>query len=123
MRASMTAIALAGLTGIAGAAEDGNFRLDTAGDLAALCASAPDHPNHAAAIHMCHGYLVGLHHMHQALAGALQDGLYCLPAGDPPSRNEVVAAFLDWSAARPDMAGAEAVDAALAFAAETYPCN
>lgn len=118
---------LAGLAAIlaagsAGAAEERHFRLGTAGDLAALCASTPEEANHAAAIHMCHGFLVGVNQMHTAVARALEGGIYCLPE-DLPSRNAVVADFVAWMDGRPDLAGREAVDAALAYAAETYPCN
>lgn len=104
------------------AADKRHFRLDTGGDLVALCDSAPEHPNHAAAIHMCQGFLVGLNQMHRAVARALDGGIYCLPE-TLPSRNAVAADFVGWMDGRDDLAAREAVDAALTYAAETYPCS
>ena len=123
MRPACLALAVAGAAGAAVAAENENFTIDTAAQLAALCASAPEHRNHAAAIHMCHGYLVGVHHMHTAMAGPMGGGVYCFPTEDAPSRNDVANDFVAWIAERPGMAGSEAIEAALTFAAETYPCE
>lgn len=123
MRPAFLALAIAGTAGAALAAEDETFKIDTAAELAALCASAPEHRNHAAAIHMCHGYLVGVHHMHTAMAGPMGGGVYCFPTEGAPSRNEVADAFAAWLADHPGMAGREAIEAALTFAAETYPCE
>lgn len=123
MRHLLPAFGLVALATTAPAADDQNFRIDTAAQLAALCASTPDHRNYAAAIHMCHGYMVGVHHMHVAIAAATEEGVYCLPAEGVPSRDAVVAAFVSWMAAHPGMAGREALDATLEFAAETYPCQ
>ena len=39
-----------------------NFVLDTTADLIALCGVDAADPNAMAAIHMCHGYFVGLVH-------------------------------------------------------------
>ena len=116
-----TAAALALAAG-AHAAEERHFALDTGGDLVALCASAPEHRNHGAAVHMCHGFLVGLNQMHTAMARALGGGVYCLPE-TLPSRNAVAADFVGWMGGRDELAAGEAVEAALAYAAETYPCS
>ncbi len=102
--------------------ESGPFLLDTAGDLAQLCASHPTDPNHAAAIHLCQGYLIGLHHMHTAIANAVGSGIYCVPAEAPPTRDEASAAFAEWIAASPEHAKLEAVDAVLLWASTAFPC-
>jgi len=122
MRFGIVALVASALAGTAMAGDEADFMIDTAADLADLCATPGGHPNHSAAIHMCHGYLMGVHHMHTAVAQALEGGVYCIPAETPPTRNEVVADFVAWSGARPDAQALEAVDAVLLFAAETFPC-
>jgi len=115
------ALALAGSPGKA--TEESDFVIDTAADLATLCGTAPEHPMHTAAVHMCHGYLMGLHHMHFAVEEAMGGGIYCIPAENPPSRNQVVADYVAWTVARSDADSIEAVDSVLLFAAETFPCS
>ena len=60
------------------AADDEAFQLRTAGDLARLCAVPADDPRHSAAVHMCQGYLVGVHHLHTAaIEPSETGGFYC----------------------------------------------
>lgn len=107
----------------AAAVDEGDFVIDTAGDLADLCAAAPDSPLHAAAVHMCQGYLLGVHHFHTALAIELGNDIYCPPPPEQTqTRNEVTAAFVAWVAANPQVRGGEALDGLLAWAAAAYPC-
>ncbi|MGF1501183.1 MAG: Rap1a/Tai family immunity protein [Paracoccaceae bacterium] len=116
------AVAAIGLTALpAEAGEEPNFMLDTAGQLARLCETAPSHPNFAAAIHMCHGYILGVHHMHQAMAGAIESPFYCVPAS-PPSRDRIAADFASFVLADPETAGLEALDALMLFAIDRFPC-
>jgi len=122
MRITIGVATALALSAGAQAAEERHFALDTGGDLVALCASGPEDRNHAAAVHMCQGFLVGLNQMHTAMARALGGGVYCLPE-TLPSRNAVAADFVGWMDGRADLAAGEAVEAALAYAAETYPCS
>ncbi len=121
----LAGLALAGLLAApAPAADTEAFMIDTAGDLARLCAVKREHPNYLAAVHMCHGYLVGVHHFHTALAAALEQGVYCLASVSPrPTRDEVVADFAAWALETPGVAEREAIDAVLDWAAATYPCQ
>ena len=61
-------------------AEDLNveaFQVKTTKDLIALCDTSPDEPLYAAAVHFCHGYLVGAYHYHEAsIAGPNAEGVY-----------------------------------------------
>ncbi|MEM6972663.1 MAG: Rap1a/Tai family immunity protein [Pseudomonadota bacterium] len=117
-------IVLGSTGGGAMAADEQHFMIDTAADLARLCASPSVSPNHDAAIHMCQGYIVGVHHFHEALAAEMNEGIYCVAGIDPlPSRDVVMAAFVSWVDANPEMAEREAMDALLTFAAENYPCS
>ncbi|MEM9146795.1 MAG: Rap1a/Tai family immunity protein [Pseudomonadota bacterium] len=119
-------IALAAL--IAGspakAAEPETFMIDTATDLARLCAIAPDHPNYMPAIHFCHGYLIGMHHFQAALAAELAEPFYCAETAQPqPTRNTAAADFSAWVAANPKAAEMEALDALITWAIAAYPCS
>ncbi len=108
----------------AGAAEPEAFLIDTAADLARLCAAPAEHPNHAAAIHMCHGYIVGAHHFHAVFAEALGGGVYCIERVEPrPTRDEVAAAWVAWVGQTPGAGDKEALTALLEWAASTYPCE
>ncbi|MDX1422231.1 MAG: Rap1a/Tai family immunity protein [Kiloniellales bacterium] len=100
-----------------------DFRIDTAADLAALCGTSAEHELYAAAIHMCEGYLIGVHQMHTAVAAALSEGVYCLPSDNAPTRDEAAAGFAAYVAENPDVADLEALDALLTWASATYPCN
>ena len=99
------------------------FLIDTTADLAQLCATHPADPNYAAAIHLCHGYLIGMHHMHMAVANAVGSGIYCVPEDARPSRDEASAAFAAWVEAAPESAGLEALDGVLLWASTAYPCT
>ncbi|MEM6679732.1 MAG: Rap1a/Tai family immunity protein [Pseudomonadota bacterium] len=128
MRARLAAfaapLAILLASGAAKAAEEINFTVDTAGDLAVLCATSTEHPLYASAIHMCHGYLIGLHHFHQAYAAATDEAFYCVPqSGDVPSRNDVSAAFAAWVVSTDGVAEQEALDAVLTWASTNYPCQ
>lgn len=108
----------------AGAAEPEAFLIDTAGDLARLCSAPPEHPNYQAAIHMCHGYLVGVHHFHTAFAAAFDGGLYCIERVEPrPTRDAVAAAWVAWLRQTPGASEKEALTALIEWAASAYPCE
>ncbi|GMG81542.1 hypothetical protein LNKW23_07550 [Paralimibaculum aggregatum] len=117
------AAVLAFAASTASAEEDVRFMITTTSDLAGLCAETPESLNYAAAIHMCHGYIVGVHQLHTAaIAASETGGIYCVP--DPaPSRNQVVSDFVGWVAANEDAAAVPAVEGLMRFAAQAYPCN
>ena len=101
------------------AAEDSDYLLETAGDLADLC----DEPENAAAIHMCHGYLMGVHHMHQGIVDSMNIRIYCIPPDTPKTRNDVVNDFVAWVAATPGAAEMPARRGLLGFAQQEFPCE
>jgi len=100
-------------------ASEGDFQLQTAGELANLCASTTD----AAAIHMCQGYLVGVHHMHQAVSEAADRRVYCVPEDGSVTRDSAASAYVGWVGANPAMASMSAREGLLEFARQTYPCQ
>ncbi len=105
------------------AVEEDAFLVDTTADLARLCGAAPESQFYAAAIHMCQGYIVGVHHFHEALAVELQEDIYCVEPSADRSRNEVMAAFAAWVAENPQVGEAEALDGLLQWAAVAFPCQ
>lgn len=106
------------------AAEDDDFLIATTGDLATLCAVAPEHPRYAAAVHMCHGYMIGAHHLHQAaIAPTETGGFYCVPTENRPSRDEVTAAFVTWAGATPGAGELPAIEGLMRWANTAYPCS
>jgi hypothetical protein len=110
---------LAALSLPAAASEDEDYMLETAGDLADLC----DEPENASAIHMCQGFLVGVHQMHGVITEALGVTVYCIPTDTGITRNSVAADFSAWVKAHPDMAGLPAREGLLTWAHQTYPCK
>jgi hypothetical protein len=123
--ASFRCLALSLVLGapLAHAADDAAFQLRTAADLARLCAVPADNPRHPAAVHMCQGYLVGVHHLHAAaLEPSETGGLYCLPE-TPPSRNDAAAAFAEWVGTTPGAGDLPTVEGVMRWAAATYPCR
>jgi hypothetical protein len=100
-----------------------NFRLDTTRDLIALCGVREGDPRAVAAIHMCHGYVMGLVHFNIVMGKVLEGSVYCIEDGERPTRDQAIAMLVDWSRAHPEHDGKEAVDGVLQWAAETYPCD
>ena len=98
------------------------FLVDTAADLAVLCAAAPDDPHQKEALGFCFGYVTGAYHYHlKSTGGPEGKGFVCVP--DPtPSRSEAVAAFLAWLGEHPEKQKEDAVDALFEWATVQYPC-
>ncbi len=129
-RGAVRRLALAGAASVlavaaspANAADESAFLIDTTADLARLCAVTQDNALYAAAIHMCHGYLLGVHHFHEALAAELDDDIYCEEDVDPtPTRDEAISQFIAWVGANPQVGESEALDGVLTWAAAAFPC-
>jgi hypothetical protein len=99
-----------------------NFRLATFGDFTALCGVSVDDPNATSAIHMCHGYIVGVTQFHRLFDRALEGSIYCITEEARPSRDIAIAMLLEWSKGHPQYAGEPPIEGVLIWAAETYPC-
>jgi len=126
VKSGLLALCVVLLTMPAFAADEEDFIIDTTGDLAALCGAQPGTANYVAAIHMCQGYMIGVHHFHEALAAEIDEDVYCEPepnSADAPARDQVTAMFVDWVAANPSVASTEALDGFLRWANATFPCT
>ena len=107
------------LTLPAGAAEEEAYVINNAGDLVNLC----DDPSNSTAIQMCHGYMVGVHHMYIGIAEVHDIDIYCIPRDTEMTRTEFVAKFVVWADAKPGLAQQNARDALLEFAGSVFPCD
>ena len=123
--ACMAVVALSAMIsqqGLASVTEE-DFRLDTFKDLVALCGVGASDPNASAAIHMCHGYVIGLVHFHELVGRALEGTVYCLAEDKRPARDDAIGMLVNWSRGHPEYDSDEAIDGVLRWLAAKYPCN
>jgi len=114
-------MAFAATCATAQAASPDHYRIRTAGELVAVCSTAPGAQDHATAVAFCHGVLAGAYGYYDAATPAAQR-FVCVP--DPaPKRAQVAEEFVAWSKARPQLMNNHAVDTLFRFAAEQYPCR
>ena len=108
---------------LVGALTETDFEAKTTKHLLNLCTASPDDPHYRAAIHFCHGYLVGAYHYHLAqVDGEGGKPLVCLPT-PPPSRNEAIRLFIAWAQAHPQYMHERPVDTEFRFLTEKWPCQ
>ncbi|MEM6904555.1 MAG: Rap1a/Tai family immunity protein [Pseudomonadota bacterium] len=119
MRKILAPALLALIGAVPAAAEDIHYQIANAGDLAWLCAR----PSDPSAIHMCQGFLVGVHRMHLAVAEAMGNKLYCPPGDGSVTRDSVSADFAAWVGETAGAPGMAAHEALLTWAQATYPCT
>lgn len=104
-------------------ASDTDFRVTNTGDLVRLCETAPTDTIGVAALHFCHGFAVGAFQYHQVVTAASgKPRLVCVPS-PAPTRNEAIAAFLDWANRNPQQMSTPPVEGLFRFLAERYPCR
>lgn len=96
-----------------------DFLLENAGQLGALCEANTN----LAAIHMCQGFLVGVHRVHESIAEALGAHLYCVPTDGSVTRDTVARDFAAWVKATPAAATMPPDEGAMRWASLTYPCR
>jgi hypothetical protein len=101
------------------AVENADFLLENAQELGALCGANTN----VAAIHMCEGFLVGVHRTYQSVADTLGERLYCLPPNNGITRDSAAKDFAAWVSKTPATATMSPVDGVLQFAHLTYPCR
>ena len=118
------ALGSASVAAAQGSAINGDtFTAGTTGALARLCGATAQEPAYAAAIHFCHGLLVGsgqtsdMMHKRQGTRPG-----FCLPTPSP-TLDQVAASFVAWAAANPQFNGMRAADGLMRFVAAQYPCS
>jgi len=100
-----------------------NFLMRTTGDFAALCSADPADPLMTAAVNFCHGFGVGVYQVLREQAAARpSDPLFCVP-NHTPTRNSVVAAFVQWARTHPGEMSQPPAEGLVRFLAQQYPCR
>jgi len=104
------------------AVTEANFELRSGADLVALCGVAKDDPMRSLALQMCEGYCVGVYQAILALTThkGLQP-LFCAP-DPPPSRNEAISQFVQWSQNKTEYQGDRPADFLGRFLVEAFAC-
>ena len=98
------------------------FELSNAADLQVICSVTNQHPDFDTAHSFCIGFVTGaLNYYHAIAAGPNMGGFICTDR--PIPRNDIITAFLEWSAAHPDMDSAPAVENLMRAAAAKWPCS
>ena len=103
--------------------EKEDFVVRTTEDLIDLCTPPPGHPLADEAIHFCEGYCVGAYHYYLA-ANAGPDGARWICFDDPPpSRDSVIAKFVEWAQKNPQYMKENPVESLFRFLIQTWPCK
>ena len=101
-----------------------DFYVRTTADLVKLCSTDPSDPMYAAAIHFCHGFGSGAYQSEQLhRAGSRAKPLFCLPSDPQPTRNDVIAGFVKWTATKPEVVSTPPVEGLFEYMMATYPCS
>jgi hypothetical protein len=111
------------LPGIAGAASEKDFEVQTTENIINLCTAAPEDPLYHQAINFCHGYLVGAYHYHEAASSGPKGNRLVCPPDPPPSRNDTFFMFVEWVKAHPQHWGELPVETEFRFLMEKWPCK
>lgn len=121
--ACLAACGAALLPAAAPAATEQNFHVKTTRDLITLCATPPNDPLHTAAVNFCEGFLVGAYQYHMlSVKTEGRPPLIC-PPDPPPSRNDSVLRFIQWSKAHDPVLETPPVAGMFEFLAQSYPCQ
>ena len=115
------------IPGLAGAAvTDDDFVLATAQNLLNLCSVSASDPRAKEAIQMCEGFMVGAYHFYLATNTGKGDRgdmrLVCMP-NPTPTRDQVVAMFVEWAKVNPQYMKEAPVDSEFRFLGEKWPCK
>ena len=109
--------------GLAGAASEKDFEVQTTENILNLCTAVRDDPLYQQAINFCHGFLVGAYRYYEA-AGSGPGGLKLVCMLDPPpSRNDTFAMFLEWVKSHPQYWNEKAVETEFRFLMAKWSCK
>lgn len=114
---------LAMVPSVGSAATEKNFYVKTTRDLVALCSTPADDPLRTAAINFCEGFLVGAYQYHMLSVKTEGRAPLVCPPDPPPSRDESVVRFIQWSKAHDAVLETHPVAGLFEFLAQTFPCR
>ena len=116
-------IALLAMTVPAIAVEPEAFQVRTTTDFVALCGAKPASSNYVAAIHFCEGFASGAYRYYQSLAAVSPSDRYICPPDPEPSRDQVIAGFVEWANTNHAAMSAPAIDSLFRYLGAKYPCQ
>lgn len=96
------------------------FDIETAGDLAEICAPEATGGETDAAT-FCYGYIVGAGQLYAEVIRAESIRPIACPE-TVPTLEEIRANYLEWAGANPQFSGERAIDGLMRSAAATWPC-
>ncbi len=101
-----------------------DFRVETTGNLVALCNAGETDPFYTAARNFCHGFAVGTYRViaSEEAASKSTRKMFCMPA-NPPNRNQAIAAFVQWAETRSDVLADTPTDGIAKYLVAKYPCK
>ncbi len=99
------------------------FQVRTTGDLIRLCEATPSNGTGIAALHFCHGFMVGAYQYHQVVSAAENKGRLFCPPNPQPTRDEVIAGFIAWAQKNPSQMNTPPVEGMFRYLAQRYPCR
>lgn len=110
-------------SGTASAVEESHFEVKNAADLIAVCTTAPGDSKYTAALHFCHGYVVGAYHYYESLVTApMYQPLFC-PDDKQQPRDRFIKDFIAWAKAHPQYNNELAVHVLFKYMIERWPCT
>ena len=120
--AALLATLLAAGSPALAAAPDTRIEVNTAGDLADLCAAPIGDPTGPERRNFCHGYAQGALVMELKREAAVKKKLICLPK-PAPTRETTMGEFVKWVRAIPKNQALPATDGLFMFLSERFPCK
>ena len=104
------------------AVTEDDFLMRNTGDLVDLCSATQADPMYTAAVNFCQGFAVGVFRVLQEEDMAKRSRhLFCLP-NPPPTRNEGIAAFVQWAKSDASRMAQSAQDGIAAYLVDQYKC-
>lgn len=111
------------VSGAAGAVDASHFEVKSAADLIAVCTTPATDPNYTAAVHFCHGYVVGAYHYYESLVTApMYQPLFC-PDDKQQPRDQFIKEFVAWAKAHPQYNKDLAVHLLFKYMIDRWPCT
>ena len=121
-RLVLAGLLLCGVTFSAQAVGPKDFEVRTSEDMVDLCTVGASEELYQAAIHFCHGYLVGAYAYHERLmSGPTAQRMFCMP-NPPPSRSDAINQYVIWVKSNPKYKGDPVPDTMLRFLMASFPC-
>jgi hypothetical protein len=104
------------------AVTEDTFKLQTTGDLVALCSDVPPDPMSTAALNFCHGFALGVFRVLDEEAAAQPSHRMFCASKPGPSRTQAIADFVEWAKANPNVMPQQPADGLVAYLVKTFPC-